>query len=444
MEKKYDVVIVGTGVAGCFAALHLPADCRILMITKEDLEDSDSFLAQGGICVLKNEEDFSSFMEDTLKAGHYENSRKAVEVMIRSSQAVIHELMEYGVRFQTKNGRLQFTREGAHSTNRILYHEDVTGKEITSVLLFHVRQLKNVTIAAKTTMLDLMCRNKACCGVVLEQNGEVKTVYAGDVILACGGVGGVFANSTNFPHLTGDGIAIAVRRGIRLKHVDYIQIHPTTLYSQEKGKRFLISESVRGEGAVLRGKDGERFVNELLPRDKVAAAIFEQMEKDHMPHVWIDMTEIKQHDIAERFPNIVKRCEEEGYDPKKEWVPVVPAQHYLMGGIETDTNAKTNFDHLYAAGETANNGVHGANRLASNSLLESLVFAGRAAGCITEDPGTVSYWRTDNEFLKQTFNIEMKEYMDLDRYSRHLQKTVLDEIEKEKNNGPDYNEVKCG
>ena len=380
MEIKTDVVIVGTGVGGVFSALNLPEDKQILMITKSDLESSDSFLAQGGICVLRDDEDYEGYFEDTMRAGHYENRKESVDIMIRSSQEIIHNLIEYGVDFAKKDGNLAFTREGAHSRPRILFHEDITGKEITSKLLMHVKKRKNVQIHEYTTMTDIIVKNGKCAGILAKTaDGEEMKIYAQDTIFASGGIGGRYQHSTNFPHLTGDALDISRKHGIRLEHLDYVQIHPTTLYSSKPGRRFLISESVRGEGAVLYNKDGERFVNELLPRDVVTKAIREQMEKDGTDHVWLSMENIDKNTILEHFPNICERCLEEGYDVTKEWIPVVPAQHYFMGGIWVDSDSRTSMEHLYAVGETSCNGVHGANRLASNSLLESLVFAKRAA-----------------------------------------------------------------
>lgn len=380
MEIKTDVVIVGTGVGGAFSALNLPEDKQIVMITKSDLESSDSFLAQGGICVLRDDEDYEGYFEDTMRAGHYENRKESVDIMIRSSQEIIHDLIGYGVNFAKKDGNLAFTREGAHSRPRILFHEDITGKEITSKLLTQVKKRKNVQIHEFTTMTDIIVKNGKCAGILAKtQDGEEMKIYAQDTIFASGGIGGRYQHSTNFPHLTGDALDISKKHGIRLEHLDYVQIHPTTLYSSKPGRRFLISESVRGEGAVLYNKDGERFVNELLPRDVVTKAIREQMEKDGTDHVWLSMENIDKNTIQEHFPNICERCREEGYDVTKEWIPVVPAQHYFMGGIWVDSDSRTSMEHLYAVGETSCNGVHGANRLASNSLLESLVFAKRAA-----------------------------------------------------------------
>ncbi len=384
MELQADVVIVGTGVAGLFAALSLPREKKIMMLTKSDAESNDSFLAQGGICVMRDENDYDDFMEDTMKAGHYENRKESVDIMIKGSREVIDDLIAYGVEFDRKNGELAYTKEGAHSKPRILFHKDITGKEITSKLLDRVRELENVVIYEYTTMTDIIEEQGECVGVRAENEKGALEIFAKDTIWATGGIGGRYTHSTNYPHLTGDALEIAKKHGIRLEHLDYVQIHPTTLYSKKPGRRFLISESVRGEGAVLYNKDKERFVNELLPRDVVSKAIHEQMEKDGTDHVWLSMEHIPNEMILEHFPNIYKRCLEEGYDVMKECIPVVPAQHYFMGGVWVDSDSHTSMGHLYAAGETSCNGVHGKNRLASNSLLESIVFAKRAAKKIQE------------------------------------------------------------
>ena len=375
-----DVVIVGTGVGGCFSALNLSEDLSIIMITKSDLESSDSFLAQGGICVLHDDDDYDSYFEDTMRAGHYENRKESVDIMIRGSQDVIHDLIGYGVDFAKEDGKLLYTREGAHSRPRILFHEDITGKEITSKLLAQIKTRKNIQIMEYTTMTDILISKGACAGIEAETSDHKKIyIHADQTIFASGGIGGRYKHSTNFPHLTGDAIDIAKKHGIRLEHLDYVQIHPTTLYSKKPGRRFLISESVRGEGALLYDKNGNRFIDELLPRDVVTKAIQEQMKKDGTDHVWLSLEKIPKDIILSHFPNIYQHCLEEGYDATKEWIPVVPAQHYFMGGIWVDSDSHTSMPNLYAVGETSCNGVHGKNRLASNSLLESLVFAKRAA-----------------------------------------------------------------
>lgn len=420
--RQTDVVIVGTGASGLFAALHLPQTWNVLMVTKDEIEHSDSFLAQGGICVERDDADYDSFMADTLKAGHYENRRESVDIMIRSSRPVIHELIDYGVDFAKKNGHLDYTREGCHSKARILYHEDITGKEITRKLVAAVQRLPNVQIQDFTTMVDIIADDRKCYGVLLQHSdGTYTAVEAKYTILASGGVGGLFDRSTNYPHLTGDAIAIAKRHGVALEHVDYVQIHPTSLYTTKPGRSFLISESVRGEGAKLYGKDGKRFANEVLPRDLMTAAIREQMKKDDLPYVRLDMTVLGKDTILRHFPNIYRKCLEEGYDCTKETIPVTPAQHYFMGGIHVDTYSQTTMANLYAVGETSCNGVHGKNRLASNSLLESLVFGERAAKRIASG--------IEAQALTPSFDDLAKTSIDYVRSQRHhLQATYKDMV----------------
>ena len=383
-DEYFDVVIVGTGAAGLYCALNLPQRYRILLLTKQKADEADSFLAQGGICMQHGEADYRPFFDDTMRAGHYENDPATVDLMIRSSNSIIQDLVRRGVRFaRDENGALRFTREGAHSRPRILFHADITGREITQTLLDEVLKCPNMELRQNTTMLDFFADASACGGVIAAAQGEQpRVIGAGAVVLACGGIGGLYKNSTNFPHITGDAIAMALRHGVACRNLDYVQIHPTTLYSTQKGRRFLISESVRGEGALLLDKNGSRFTNELQPRDVVSAAIHAQMEKDGTDYVWEDMRPIGEQILREHFPNILERCRQEGYDPLHEPVPVVPAQHYFMGGITADLSSRTALPRLYACGETCCNGVHGRNRLASNSLLESLVFAQRAASDI--------------------------------------------------------------
>jgi L-aspartate oxidase len=438
-----DIVIAGTGVGGLFAALNLPRDKKIVMITKSDLESSDSFLAQGGICMLKNDADYDSYFEDTLKAGHYENRRESVDIMIRSSQDIIKELISYGVDFERdSDGNLAYTREGAHSTPRILFHEDITGREITSKLLAQVKKLENVTIFEYTTMLDIIEENNTCFGLVCQKKDgddvQLITISAPATIWASGGIGGLYTHSTNFRHLTGDALGISLKHNIELENIDYIQIHPTTLYSEKPGRRFLISESVRGEGAILLNDKKERFVEELLPRDVVAQAIYEQMEKDGKPYVWLSLENIDKDMIMNHFPNIYKHCLEEGYDITKECIPVVPAQHYFMGGVHVDKYSKTTMNQLYAVGEASCNGVHGANRLASNSLLESLVFAKRAACQITEQ-----FEALENK-PELAENVDLKYYENDEQLMADYKKDIFEEIEREKKLHEQYiNEVKC-
>lgn len=384
--KNADILIIGTGVGGLFTALNLPDDKNILMITKDKCENSDSFLAQGGICVLKNEDDYESYYDDTMKAGHFENRKESVDIMIRSSPEIIKDLVSYGVDFEKdENGSFMYTREGAHSTPRILFHEDITGKEITSKLLAAVRKKKNVTILEYNAMADLIVEDGRCLGIVAkDENGRLYNIFANETVLATGGVGGLYVHSTNYRHLTGDALGVCMQHGIRLENIDYVQIHPTSFYMANHDRRFLISESVRGEGAILLDKNGERFTDELQPRDVVTAAIRKQMAKDGTNHVWLSLRNIDEETIRKHFPHIYEYCHEHGCELPKDSIPVVPAQHYFMGGVWVDSNSKTSCDNLYAVGEASCNGVHGKNRLASNSLLESLVFAKRAAKHIAE------------------------------------------------------------
>ena len=386
-DIKVDVVIAGVGVAGLFTAIHLPMDTKVLMICKEDMESCDSMLAQGGICVLRDAGDYDSFFEDTMRAGHYENRKESVDIMIRSSRNVIEQLLDFGVRFnKNEDGSLMYTREGAHSKPRICFHDDITGKEITETLQRYVKTLPNVEIMEYTVMEDIMVEEGKCTGLTAKDSGgNILHIYAKDTVLATGGIGGLYEHSTNFPSLTGDALKVAKEHNVELEHLDYVQIHPTSLYTEHEGRSFLISESARGEGAILLNSKGQRFTDELQPRDIVSKAIHAEMEKEGSKHVWLSFEYVPQDVILHHFTNIYQTCLKEGYDITKEPIPVVPAQHYFMGGIHVDTDSCTTMQHLYAVGETSCNGVHGKNRLASNSLLESLVFGQRAAEKICRD-----------------------------------------------------------
>lgn len=426
---KTNVLIVGSGCSGLYTALNLPQELHITIISKDTLEHSDSFLAQGGICMLKDESDYDSFFEDTLRAGHYKNNKISVDLMIKSSPDVIKDLIGYGVDFQRdENGNLAFTREGAHSDKRILFYQDTTGKEITSRLLAAVKKLPNVTLMEHTCLLDIMEEDNRCYGGVARlENGDLEKITADVTVLASGGVGGLYKNSTNFKHLTGDALAISLKHDIELKDMSYVQIHPTTLYKENpKERSFLISESVRGEGALLYDKNMNRFVDELQPRDVVAQAILKQMEKDGTDHVWEDLRTIPKKELEEHFPNILAHCREVGYDPFTECIPVVPAQHYFMGGIKVNYHSKTSMDFLYAVGETACNGVHGQNRLASNSLLESLVFAKRAA------KNLVAKYESVVELPTTLAELDLLDYQDGDILADDYKKLVVEKLTEEK------------
>lgn len=422
-----DILIAGSGCSALYFALQAPRDRKIILITKSDFESSDSFLAQGGICMLRDDADYDSYFEDTLKAGHYENDRKSVDIMLRSSQKVIRDLIGYGAEFaRDAEGNLDFTREGCHSAKRILYHKDITGKEITSHLLEQVKKLPNVEMYEYTTLVDIVEKDNTCYGAVVRMaDGSLKLIASSYTVLATGGIGGLYRYSTNFRHLTGDALAIALRHHIALKNINYVQIHPTTFYTEkEEDRSFLISESARGEGAKLYDKQMHRFANELLPRDILTEAIRRQMKKDGTSHVWEDLGQIDAGELKEHFPNIVEHCREQGYDAARECIPVVPAQHYFMGGIRVDHESRTTMDRLYAVGETACNGVHGKNRLASNSLLESLVFAGRAAADVAEKP------RHRNTNQKLFARVNLAEYADEKKLAADYARMVQAEIDR--------------
>lgn len=423
-KNTYDVIIVGTGAAGLFTALSLPEDRNILMITKDSIEKSDSYLAQGGISTLLGPEDYEAYFEDTMKAGRYENNPESVDEMIYSSRKIINKLIDYNVDFdKTEDGRIAYTREGGHSTYRILHHKDVTGKEIVEKLLQVVKKRKNIKVLENTTMIDLIILDNQCYGIVANSENSIKGYYGNSIVLATGGLGGIFKNTTNFSHITGDSFAIALRHNIEVENINYIQIHPTVLYSQKGGRKFLISESVRGEGAILLNEQKRQFVNELLPRDVVTEAIYEEMNKNHTDHVYLSLENIDKEKIMNHFPNIYKRCMEEGYDATKDLIPVTPAQHYLMGGIKTNINGKTSMKHLYAVGETACNGVHGANRLASNSLLESLVFARNAAKCLV-----ISDKNRNESGIEDL--VDLSKYNDINKWEEENRQLIFNEIKR--------------
>ena len=456
MNLTTDVLIVGSGVAGLYCALNLPDSLQVTVITKAKVYECDSYLAQGGICVLRDDEDYNSYFEDTLRAGHYENSKESVDIMIKSSRMVIEDLVKFGVDFtKDKAGNFIYTKEGAHSVSRILFHEDITGKVITEALIKEVQTRKNIKLIEYLTMIDVISSEikgiRKCRGIVAVYSGKdsytsdkLITIEAANTVLACGGIGGLYEHSTNYEHLKGDAIGIAIKNGIRLRNIDYIQIHPTTLYTEKSGRAFLISESVRGEGGILLNAEGKRFVNELLPRDVVTEAIFAEMKRTGAKHVWLSMENIDKKEIIGHFKHIYEKCLEEGFDCTREPIPVVPAQHYFMGGIDVDSYSRSSMKNLYAVGETSCNGVHGKNRLASNSLLESLVFAKRAACHIGMNRNNkVSDTKFDE--ISKKFQEQNKYYKDISALFETYKSSIFEEIERErKKDEQNYNEIKCG
>ncbi|MGN1061127.1 MAG: L-aspartate oxidase [Candidatus Coproplasma sp.] len=427
IKSKYDVIIVGTGVAGLNCAINLPQDKSVLVICKKSPKQSDSYLAQGGICRLRSEDDYDEYYNDTMRAGHYENNPAAVECMIRSSQEIIDDLIGLGVEFnRNEDGSLAYTREGGHSSPRICFHEDTTGQEITTCLMKKALSLSNVQFLYDTVLVDIIENGKECVGIIAyDRKGKrAFKIYSDYTVLATGGLGGAFGNTTNFSVLTGDALAICLNHGVAVDHINYIQVHPTSLYSKKRGRRFLISESVRGEGAHLLDKNFNRFTDELKPRDVVTAAILKKMEEDGTKHVWLDMRTIDREELESHFPAIVKRCEEEGYDVFTQPVPVAPAIHYFMGGVRSDLDGRTTLNRLYAVGETCCNGVHGRNRLASNSLLESLLFAKRAAKDVAAHFSEIP----EREAQEAGDKVNLEDYNDLNKtlkkYKRRIRAAV--------------------
>ena len=393
--EGWDVVVAGTGVAGLFCALNLPEGTRTLVICKEDVATCDSMLAQGGMCTLTGPDDREAWIADTLAAGHGDNDRAAVEAMVDGSPAVTEALIALGVAFDRRaDSSLDYTREGAHSRPRIVHRADTTGAAVTEALLAAVRALPWVEVREHCPMEDLLVEEspegRRCVGLLARDGDGPVELRAGTVVLATGGVGGLWERSTNFPCLTGDGIEACRRHGVAVEHLDWVQVHPTSLYSEGPGRAFLISESCRGEGAVLVGADGGRFCDELAPRDVVTAAIRSQMAREGSRYVRLDFSAVGEDVVRGHFSHIYETCLAAGHDILAGPVPVVPAQHYLMGGIACDLWGRTSLDGLLACGETACYGVHGSNRLASNSLLEAMVFAARCAETASGEPPRVA------------------------------------------------------
>ncbi len=392
-HSKYSFVIVGSGIAGLYAAIKLSKEAEapdgILVVTKSTLSESNSKYAQGGmVCVLPENKLDSCTMhiEDTIKAGAGLTNYDVAKFISQNSAKVLEQLLSYGVNFdRDENNKLIFTKEAAHSVNRILHAGgDATGFCIENALSKTIREQLNIAIYEKSIAVELLTdKNNICRGMIAfnTESGEYEAIEAAAVILATGGSGQLYKYTTNPDITTGDGVALAYRAGAKIQDMEFIQFHPTAFSIGEKGTMFLISEAVRGEGAVLVDKNGSRFMQkyderlELAPRDIVTRAIYKEMKEQNLKNVWLDATHISEEKFSKRFPTIYQTCKEYGINPSKDFIPVSPAAHYTMGGIKTDIQARTNIKGLYAIGEAACSGLHGANRLASNSILECVVMA---------------------------------------------------------------------
>jgi L-aspartate oxidase len=389
IPSQADFVVVGAGIAGLRAAIGLSGAGSVLVITKEQLGESNTQYAQGGIAVaISGEEDVALHLEDTVNAGDGLVDRVAASVLVAEGPLRVHELLDWGTGFDRHNGELMLTREAAHSRNRILHaNGDATGAEVGRSLLAHARTMKNITLLEWTMCVDLLVSGDEVTGLtVLDHEGQLHAVQARAVLLASGGAGQVYSDTTNPAVATGDGIAMAYRAGAAISDMEFYQFHPTAL-SLPGVRRFLLSEALRGEGAYLRNAGGERFMEryhallELAPRDVVARAVTREgisASGEPLP-VYLDMRHVQGIDLHKRFPGISAFLAQQGLDLGRDLIPIRPAAHYLMGGVKTDVDGRASLKRLYAAGEAACTGVHGANRLASNSLLEGLVFGARAA-----------------------------------------------------------------
>ncbi len=375
---KTDFIVIGSGIAGLNFALEASRYGEVTLLTKKDVMESNTNYAQGGIASVQDPLDcYESHIEDTMRVGCYHNDRGAVEYLVREGPKMVKKLLDLGTPFEQEAGVLRLTREGGHSAPRVAYAGDMTGHAIEKTLVKAIKGNKNIRVFENTLAIDLIVKNRICHGVQYLDDKEIRELFGRAVILATGGAGQVYQKTTNPEIATGDGIAMAYRSGAEVEDLEFIQFHPTAL-NKEGAPPFLISEAVRGEGGQLRNSKGERFMHryhemeELAPRDIVARAIAREAQAGE---VVLDITHKEAHFLKTRFPTIYQKLLEYGIDMTSQPVPVLPAAHYICGGIKVNLRGETNIKNLYAFGEVSRTGVHGANRLASNSLLESIVFS---------------------------------------------------------------------
>lgn len=420
--KSYDFLVLGSGSAGLTFALRVCGRGTVALVTKKERTDSNTNWAQGGIAGVMGADDNNELhVQDTLICGAGLCNEEAVRVLVSEGPDRIRELMDYGAQFnKADDGTLALGREGGHSRRRIIHTADLTGQEVERTLVEAVRAHANIEVLEHHYAVDLIVENGVCLGAyVLEATGKVDAYAAKATLLATGGAGQVYRFTTNPSIATGDGVAMARRAGAQIRNMEFIQFHPTSLYHPD-AKSFLISEAVRGEGGVLRRKDGTAFMAEydaerkdLAPRDIVARAIDSEIKKTGDECVYLDITHVAAEEVKSHFPTIYARCLSFGIDITTDWIPVVPAAHYSCGGVHTDLDGRSNIDRLYACGEVACTGVHGANRLASNSLLEALVFSKRAAG---DALARVGGWRVES----------LAEYSETKRRRGHADRPYVD------------------
>ena len=438
--SKYDVVIIGSGLAGLYLANKLSENSSfndgILIVTKSELYSGSTALAQGGIVSVIPElnqcDSIELHIKDTIKAGCGLNNINAVKFVSQNSSIVAQELIAKGVEFdRNQKNMLNFTMEGAHSCPRILHAGgDSTGAVIEKTLCENILKKENVDIYENSIAIELLVDNNSTAHGVVIYNSNINSyeaIYSNNIVLATGGVGQLYKNTTNPIESTADGIALAINSGAQVENMEFVQFHPTGLYCKNKDITPLISESVRGEGAKLVNTQGDYFAKkyhpdaDLAPRDVVARAICDEIKQTNSEFVNLDISQIGIEKFKQRFPTITKLCQENDIDLSYGLIPVVPVQHYFMGGIKTDLNSRTTIDNLYAIGECAMTGLHGANRLASNSLLESLVFAERAANKITE---------TYTEVSEDAPEVDLTAYGDKKKLEKEYKDMILQEIER--------------
>jgi L-aspartate oxidase len=451
-QIQTDIVIVGAGLAGLYTALNIDSKKRIDIIVKEDFKDTNSRLAQGGIAgeLEALEEGIKEHFEDTLKAGSYLNNKEAVSILVNEASENIKRLMEFDVKFDTDDlGNVLLTKEGGHSSRRILHAGgDKTGSDIMKALRELCRTKENIVIHENTMALELITDQNECVGVsTLKDNTETIHFIADFTVLATGGIGNIYRSTTNSTSATADGIGLCYRSGVAIEHMEFIQFHPTAFHNEHSlhRQKFLISEAVRGEGAYLLNSENERFMKkyderlELAPRDKVSQSIYREMYDTWTDHVYLDARHLTSEFLSKRFPTIYTHLQENGYDMGKDLIPVSPVEHFFVGGIKVDLQGRTSMSQLYAVGETASSGVHGANRLASNSLLECIVFGNRIAQEINQKTpkkhsfeSVIKQYKTYNYNyipMKKKLGMIMDEYVGIVRTKEGLS-TALKQVEK--------------